>query len=95
MFEPEPTVVAGESDTPRAAGGLHIIAAFKEVIALEANSWVREESTVPVYVHCPHCEHPAIVRRPVPGKTHRCRQCAGFFTLQITYRRRRVPRPIP
>jgi len=34
---------------------------------------------VPVYLHCPHCEHPQIVPAYRRGKTTFCRQCGKAF----------------
>jgi transposase-like protein len=38
---------------------------------------------MPVYVHCPHCAFPAVLRNGIHGRRYRCRQCAGFFVLEF------------
>lgn len=38
-----------------------------------------------VYVLCPNCEHPAILRNIASGRAFRCRQCnAGFLVRPPT-----------
>lgn len=34
---------------------------------------------MPVYLHCPHCEHPQVVAPHRRGKTVTCRQCGGSY----------------
>ena len=34
---------------------------------------------MPVYLHCPHCEHPQIVPALRRGKTVFCRQCGKAY----------------
>jgi hypothetical protein len=45
---------------------------------------VCEESPMPIYVHCPHCEHPVVLPAAVHGRYYRCRQCNGFYVIQMT-----------
>lgn len=33
----------------------------------------------PMYLLCPHCEHPAIVPAFLMNDLLRCRQCAGYY----------------
>ena len=41
---------------------------------------------MPIYVQCPHCEHPTVLRTAVEGQPYRCRQCNGFFIVQVPQR---------
>lgn len=34
---------------------------------------------MPIYIHCPHCEHPHVVPVARKGRVTRCRQCANAF----------------
>ena len=34
---------------------------------------------MPVYVHCPHCEHPQVVPPHRRGKMRFCRQCGRAY----------------
>jgi len=36
---------------------------------------------MPVYVHCPRCGHPTIVRAPQRSTTQLCRQCHAKYAL--------------
>jgi ribosomal protein L37AE/L43A len=45
---------------------------------------------MPKYLHCPHCDHPQIVRRL--GKASFCRQCGwAFLTSPVTGTARPLP----
>lgn len=41
-----------------------------------------------VFIHCPHCDHPAVLPALLPGLRYRCRQCLEAFILRQT----RAPR---
>jgi len=34
---------------------------------------------MPVYVSCPHCQHPMVVSAKARGKARLCRQCGGAY----------------
>ncbi len=34
---------------------------------------------MPIYIHCPHCEHPHVIPVVRKGRPYRCRQCANGF----------------
>lgn len=34
---------------------------------------------MPIYIHCPHCEHPQIVAPRRRGKAQFCRQCGSAY----------------
>jgi hypothetical protein len=38
---------------------------------------------MPLYIHCPHCEFPTVLRKVTEGHRYRCRQCSGVFVLQF------------
>jgi len=39
---------------------------------------------VPVYLHCPHCEHPQVVSPARRGKTLFCKQCGRAYRTSRT-----------
>ena len=47
---------------------------------------------MPVYVQCPHCEHPRVVSPGDRGKTTFCRQCGRAFRPSKTAA---VAEPLP
>lgn len=47
---------------------------------------------MPVYLQCPHCEHPIVVPSHRRGKTLFCRQCGGAYR---TSTRVAEARPLP
>ena len=48
-------------------------------------------AVVPVYVLCPHCEHPHVVPPHRRGKRQFCRQCGQLFQ---TFEQAAVVRPL-
>lgn len=52
-----------------------------------------EESALPLYVVCPHCEHPVVISAAVDGRCYRCRQCNDFYMIQISRPRRQAAPP--
>ena len=47
---------------------------------------------MPVYLHCPHCEHPRVVPPRGRGKTTFCRQCGRAYRPSRTAA---VAHPLP
>lgn len=47
---------------------------------------------MPVYMHCPHCDHPQIVPMQRRGRMRFCRQCGrAYVTSQVADEVRPVP----
>lgn len=47
---------------------------------------------MPVYVNCPHCDHPQVVRAGRRGKVLFCRQCGWVYK---TFKRLDTVRSLP
>jgi len=47
---------------------------------------------MPVYVNCPHCDHPQVVPVHRRGKTRHCRQCGHAYQ---TLKTENEVRPMP
>jgi len=43
-----------------------------------------KEIVVPVYLHCPHCEHPQVVPAARRGRVRFCRQCGRAYRTSLT-----------
>ncbi|MBX3396445.1 MAG: hypothetical protein KF841_13865 [Phycisphaerae bacterium] len=68
---------------------LAVDSSAREDIANATSATAQVESVAmpaAIYVKCPKCEHPAVLRRVCPGQAIRCRQCNSKFTIRMPRR---------